>query len=90
MEEYVAEYNDQSQQQFLSDSPWDHKPVMARIASELGEILVGDEAALVVDENSIREAGRDVGWREAPAEWPATKSGDGGHGTTTSFMRSPV
>jgi len=43
MEEYVEGYDYQAQQQFLSDSPWDHEALVERLASDLNGLLGGPD-----------------------------------------------
>jgi SRSO17 transposase len=57
MEEYVGEFDYQSQQQFLSDSPWSHEAVMDRIALDVSEILGGKHSALILDESGFSKKG---------------------------------
>jgi len=57
MEEYVEEYEYQSQQQFLSDSPWDHRALMDRVACDAGELLGGADSALLIDESGFAKKG---------------------------------
>lgn len=58
MEEYVAGYDYQAQQQFITDSPWKHAPLMERVASEVGGIVGGEESALVIDETAFAKQGK--------------------------------
>lgn len=58
MEEYVAEFNYQAQQQFLSDSPWDHRALTARLAKDVDILLGGEDAALVIDESAFAKQGK--------------------------------
>ena len=57
MEEYVAEYDYQAQQQFLSDSPWDHRPVLAQVAKDVDAILGGADSMLLIDESGFAKKG---------------------------------
>jgi SRSO17 transposase len=57
MEEYVEEYNYQAQQQFLSDSPWDHRALMQRVGREVDELLGGSESGFLLDESCIAKKG---------------------------------
>ena len=57
MEEYVQDYDYQNQQQFLSDSPWDHAELTKRIGRDVDELLGGSESALVIDESGFRKKG---------------------------------
>jgi SRSO17 transposase len=48
----------QSMQQFIADSPWDHAPLMARIAHEADGLLGGQRnSALYLDETSFVKKG---------------------------------
>lgn len=55
----VAQSNYQGMQQFVSDSPWDHRAVMRQVA-EVAEAELGgrEETALYVDETSFVKKGR--------------------------------
>jgi SRSO17 transposase len=57
MEEYVAEYEYQAQQQFLSDSPWDSRALVQRVGREVDELLGGPESALLIDESAFEKKG---------------------------------
>ena len=57
MEEYVEDYDYQAQQQFLSDSPWDHRPLMERVAKEVDALMGGEDAMLLVDESGFAKKG---------------------------------
>ena len=57
MEEYVEGSDYQSQQQFLSDSPWDHRPLMNRVAQEVSSVLGGANTALLIDESGFAKKG---------------------------------
>ena len=57
MEEYVEGYDYQNQQQFLSDSPWDHRKLLGRIGRDVDELLGGPESALLIDESGFRKKG---------------------------------
>jgi SRSO17 transposase len=57
MEEYVEDYDYQAQQQFLSDSPWEHRPLMGRVAKEVDAILGGADSMLLVDESGFAKKG---------------------------------
>lgn len=57
MEEYVQDYDYQNQQQFLSDSPWDHAKLMKRVGRDVDELLGGSESALLIDESGFRKKG---------------------------------
>lgn len=62
MEEYVADYDYQAQQQFLSDSPWDHRQLLARVAQEVDRLLGGADSMLLIDESGFSKKGnRSVG-----------------------------
>lgn len=57
MEEYVEEYNYQAQQQFLSDSPWDHRALMERVARDVDDLFEGVETGFLIDESCIEKKG---------------------------------
>lgn len=57
MEEYVDGYDYQSQQQFLSDSPWSHRALMDRVALDTGSLLGGARSALIIDEAGFEKKG---------------------------------
>lgn len=58
MEEYVEKYDYEAQQQFLSDSPWDHRSLMDRVATDAGKLLGGPECGLLIDESGFQKKGR--------------------------------
>ena len=57
MEEYVENYDYQAQQQFLSDSPWEHRPLVDRVAKEVDALLGGADSLLLVDESGFAKKG---------------------------------
>ena len=57
MEEYVECYDYQAQQQFLSDSPWDHRALIARVGEEVDALVGGAESALLIDESGFEKKG---------------------------------
>jgi len=58
MEESVKGFNYQSQQQFLSDSPWDHQKLVGQVSLDVGKVLGSSEASLVIDESSFAKQGK--------------------------------
>jgi SRSO17 transposase len=59
MEEAVPGSDYQVLQQFLSDAPWDHRPVMDRVAQDANGLLGGTpNSALLLDETSMIKKGR--------------------------------
>ena len=59
MEENVEGMDYQSIQQFLTDSPWDHRAVMDRVAQDASELLGGAAPrALLIDETSFIKKGQ--------------------------------
>ena len=58
MEEYVAESEYQAQQQFLSDSPWDHAALTVRVGRDVDAVVGGPASALLVDESAFAKKGR--------------------------------
>jgi len=57
MEEYVAQYDYQAQQQFLSDSPWDYRPLVEQVAKEVDATLGGADSMLLIDESGFAKKG---------------------------------
>ena len=57
MEEYVENYDYQSLQQFVSDSPWDHEALMKRIGKDLDALLGGKDSMLIIDESGFTKKG---------------------------------
>ena len=57
MEEYVEDCEYQSLQQFISDSPWDHKMLNEHIASDVNDLLGGPESVLAIDESGFAKKG---------------------------------
>ena len=57
MVEYVPESDYQSQQQFLSDSPWNHTRVLNRIAQDTNKILGGSDSVFIIDESCFEKKG---------------------------------
>jgi SRSO17 transposase len=55
----VPDSNYQAIQQFITDSGWDYKPVMNRVA-QIADELIGDEteSCLIVDESGFRKKGK--------------------------------
>ena len=58
MEDYVEDFDYQSQQQFLSDSPWDHRKLMDRVGRDVSEVIGGANSSLVLDETAFAKQGR--------------------------------
>jgi SRSO17 transposase len=54
---YVEDYDYQAQQQFLSDSPWEHRPLMEWVAQEVDELLGGADSMLLLDESGFAKKG---------------------------------
>jgi SRSO17 transposase len=57
MEEYVEGSDYQSQQQFLSDSPWDARALQDGLAQDASELLGGEGSALILDESGFEKKG---------------------------------
>jgi SRSO17 transposase len=58
IEEDVPETNYQGLQHFMSDSAWDHEPLMAQLAAEAAQLLGGRrDSALYIDETSFVKKG---------------------------------
>lgn len=58
MEEYVEQYEYQSLQQFMSDSPWDHEALIERIGKDVDLLLGGNDSMLIIDESGFAKKGR--------------------------------
>jgi SRSO17 transposase len=58
MAEVVPDTNDQSEQHFISESPWDHRDVLDQIAHDV-DAAFGDsqERFLVIDESAVAKKG---------------------------------
>lgn len=57
MEEYVPDYDYQGQQQFLSDSPWDHEELLKRVGKDVDDLLGGSGSMLLIDESGFAKKG---------------------------------
>lgn len=57
MVEYVPDCDYQSQQQFLTDSPWDHTEVLNRVAKDANKIVGGAQSVLIIDESCFQKKG---------------------------------
>jgi len=58
MEEHVAGFDYQCVQNFISDSPWEHRPLMDEIARRASGLLGGAaRTRLVVDDTGIQKKG---------------------------------
>lgn len=57
MAEVVPQTDEQSLQQFLSDSPWDYQGVMDQVAEDANRVLGGRDSALLIDESSVVKKG---------------------------------
>lgn len=57
MAEVVPQTDEQSLQQFLSDSPWDYQGVMDQVAGDANQLLGGKDSALLLDETSVVKKG---------------------------------
>lgn len=58
MEEYVEDYEYQSLQQFISDSPWDHEALIKRIGKDVDDIVGGNDSMLIIDESCFAKKGK--------------------------------
>ena len=58
MEEYVQDYEYQSLQQFVSDSPWDHEALIERIGKDVDALLGGKDSMLLIDESGFAKKGK--------------------------------
>jgi len=57
MAEVVPDTDEQSLQQFLSDSPWEYQEVMDQVAADANVVLGGKDSALLLDESSMVKKG---------------------------------
>ena len=58
MEEYVEDYDYQSLQQFVSDSPWDHEALIKRIGKDVDTLVGGSDSMLILDESGFAKKGK--------------------------------
>jgi SRSO17 transposase len=58
MEDYVQDYDYQSLQQFVSDSPWDHEALIERIGKDVDVLLGGKDSMLIIDESGFAKKGK--------------------------------
>ena len=58
MEEYVEDYEYQSLQQFISDSPWDHEALIQRIGQDVDSLVGGNDSMLAIDESCFAKKGK--------------------------------
>ncbi len=58
MEEYVEEYEYQSLQQFVSDSPWDHEALIQRIGKDVDALVGGNDSMFIIDESGFAKKGK--------------------------------
>lgn len=58
IEEYVEGCAYESVQHFLSDSPWDHKVVLDRVALDVRDLFGEAETALIIDESGLAKKGK--------------------------------
>lgn len=58
MEEYVEDYDYQSLQQFISDSPWDHEALIQRIGKDVDARVGGEDSMLIIDESGFAKKGK--------------------------------
>ncbi len=58
MEEYVEDYDYQSLQQFVSDSPWDHEALIKRIGKDVDALVGGKDSMLIIDESGFAKKGK--------------------------------
>lgn len=57
----VPDTNNQSLQNFISNSPWDEKPVIDKIQKKVS-LLIGDKnnGSLHIDESAFKRSGKDL------------------------------
>ena len=58
MEEFVEDFSYQNQQQFISDSPWDHSKLMQQVAQGVDQLLGGEDSVLIIDESGFEKKGQ--------------------------------
>ena len=58
IEEYVEGCAYESVQHFLSDSPWDHKVVLDKVALDVCDLFGEAETALIIDESGLAKKGK--------------------------------
>ncbi len=58
MEEYVEDYEYQSLQQFVSDSPWDSEALIKRIGKDIDDLVGGADSMLIIDESCFAKKGK--------------------------------
>lgn len=58
MEEYAAGFAYESIQNFISDSPWDHKILLDKIALDVSDIFGKADTALIIDESGMEKKGK--------------------------------
>ena len=58
MEEYVQDYDYQSLQQFVSDSPWNHEALIERIGKDVDVLVGGKDSMLIIDESGFAKKGK--------------------------------
>ena len=58
MEEYVKDFNYQSQQQFITDSPWNHTALQERITKDVNNLLGSSESVFCIDDSSNTKKGK--------------------------------
>ena len=58
MEEYVEDYDYQSLQQFVSDSPWDHEALIKGIGKDVDALVGGTDSMLIIDESCFAKKGK--------------------------------
>lgn len=58
MEAFVEDFSYQNQQQFISDSPWDHDKLFKQIASDVDQVLGGPNSVLLIDESGFEKKGK--------------------------------
>ncbi|HEX6158568.1 MAG TPA: transposase, partial [Thermoanaerobaculia bacterium] len=56
----VRDSDEQALHHFISNSPWDHRPVLDKVARDANELLGGTEDSfLLIDETGFPKKGRD-------------------------------
>ena len=54
---YLHDHNRQGIQKFIGQVPWDHKPLLATLATQVGQQIGEDEAVLVFDPSAFPKKG---------------------------------
>jgi SRSO17 transposase len=58
MEEKVPESNEQALQHFVTNSPWDERALLNKVADDASKLLGGNDSCLLIDETSFPKKGK--------------------------------